>query len=1200
MTNNIINDKKYGYKLGLDIGTSSIGWAIVKFKFSELEKKLDTYENIIAMGSRIFSNSREPSKNGGLGLSLAANRTAARQMRRQIDRKRGRRMALLYALQNMGLMPSNADEAKALKTLNPYELRSKGIDDKLDLHHLGRALFHLQQRRGFKSSRKEAKKVTVDADGNVKAKSSDADGGSVKTAIKNFKDNMHGKTLGQVMYAKIQAGASVLSKPIMGKNKDGKDTANIVSYENRFERAMVLAEFNALWDAQSKYYPQILTAANKQDIENKIFFQRPLKDAMVGLCTFEKGQTRAALCLPSTELYRIWSEVHNAYLKPTIHNIAGDELALTFMQKEMIVDALQNAASISCKDIIDILYPLPANIKKHMWKLNLDTSKASKIKGANTYSQLMRILDHNTCEEIGLAKLDRLVALIWQDNSVLNDEQIKYIKTARMNIDELDAFFTSIIAQEYAQYNINGEVLAQLLEINLVDDYSSLSSKAMYNMLAKMSDEVAPHTQYEAKIACGYHDNTYTNEIGLTELPYYGEVVGQYCIPQKNLFDMLNNKALNLDENRKLEIAIGKITNPSVHVALNEIRKVVNALLKQYAPIFKDNDGKPDAIHIELARDLCLGQESVDAIISEQNKNEKKRDVLKAKLNTEFGMVATRDNMLKLELYYELLDNMANPCCVYKGNELPKNEQEFKIYWNDWEVDHILPYSKSFDDSKANKLLVSKDGNQEKGNKTPWEWINSTQNEAGIEAFMRRVNSLPKIKSGKGSKAVEKSKAWRCLEAGVKYLQNKKDQDPQARLLNDTRYMAKVAKMYLESLYNLKENGKEHRQNKVVAIPSGSITAKMRKEWKLDELLWTEQQLANRKEVKSRLKPLQEQYDLCKQSNWTIGMSNEDLHELEMLKSIKNIPMDNALYAHLMTLDAKIRIASSDKEKDELYKEFKSAHKKLKNRNDNRHHALDAVMIAIADKSLVKHISYTNKIEDEDDSRAVKNKQLDKIVQRKPNDLKEHLQAKIAKIVVSHKPDHGTQARLHEETARCAIENEKGEKKFVYYNKEKIAQDPINESSVVGVADAAGNVYKYYKKGSNYCLEIHKDAEGKYKGEIISTFTANQKVYQAFMQDKKQFMTKTFSGQELVNRFMIGDMLKCVVDGVEKYFYIQKFSPDGLVFNEHFESNCDARNRAKLGGEALIMNTASANALLTKWQAKKILVNPIGRIYVVG
>ncbi len=133
-----------GLRLGLDIGTNSIGWAV--FQFGEDKQPVE----LLDAGVRIYSDGRNPKNQ----RSLAATRRLPRGIRRNRDRKIKRRDEFMSRLITFGLMPADEAERKKLETLDPWRLRVEGLDRKLSHFELGRALFHLQQRRGFKSNRK--------------------------------------------------------------------------------------------------------------------------------------------------------------------------------------------------------------------------------------------------------------------------------------------------------------------------------------------------------------------------------------------------------------------------------------------------------------------------------------------------------------------------------------------------------------------------------------------------------------------------------------------------------------------------------------------------------------------------------------------------------------------------------------------------------------------------------------------------------------------------------------------------------------------------------------------------------------------------------------------------------------------------------------------------------------------------------------
>ncbi|MCQ2398262.1 MAG: type II CRISPR RNA-guided endonuclease Cas9, partial [Sphaerochaetaceae bacterium] len=131
------------YRMGLDMGTNSIGFAVIRI--DDDNKPVEVED----MGVRIFSDGRNPKDN----QPLALQRRMARGLRRQNDRRKVRRNRIVNVLVQNGFFPSDSAEREKLKNLEPYVLRVKALDEKLEPYELGRAIFHLGTRRGFQSNR---------------------------------------------------------------------------------------------------------------------------------------------------------------------------------------------------------------------------------------------------------------------------------------------------------------------------------------------------------------------------------------------------------------------------------------------------------------------------------------------------------------------------------------------------------------------------------------------------------------------------------------------------------------------------------------------------------------------------------------------------------------------------------------------------------------------------------------------------------------------------------------------------------------------------------------------------------------------------------------------------------------------------------------------------------------------------------------
>ena len=255
-------------RLGLDIGTNSIGWWLFATKNGGITEVIDG-------GVRIFSDGRDPKSK----VSLAVDRRAARAQRRRRDRFLRRKAALMKRMAKAGLMPADPAEAKALELLDPYALRAEGLDQELPLTHFGRALFHLNQRRGFKSNRKTDR--------------GDNESGKIKDATKRLDEEMaikKARTYGEFLHMRRAAAPDSKRVPsvrtrLSVARRDNSEREE-TGYDFYPDRRHLSEEFDKLWEAQARHNPDILTDDLRGEIALIIFHQRPLKAPEVGRCLF--------------------------------------------------------------------------------------------------------------------------------------------------------------------------------------------------------------------------------------------------------------------------------------------------------------------------------------------------------------------------------------------------------------------------------------------------------------------------------------------------------------------------------------------------------------------------------------------------------------------------------------------------------------------------------------------------------------------------------------------------------------------------------------------------------------------------------------------------------------------------------------------------------------------------------------------------
>ncbi|MDN5882551.1 MAG: type II CRISPR RNA-guided endonuclease Cas9, partial [Nitrosospira sp.] len=287
-------NQKIKYRLALDVGANSLGWCVYRLDDG------DDPDKIIRLGSRIFSDGRDPKTLA----SHAADRRMARQARRRRDRLLKRRQSFMQALVEFGFMPSDEAQRKALEESDPYTLRARGLDEQLAPHELGRALYHLARKRGFRSSRKDARD-----------EAGEKESGKVHAAIKALREQITEegcRTVGEYLARRHEKREPVRGRPTL----DGK------SYVLYLQRAMVEEEFNKLWEVQKGYHPQLLTEKARETLRDIMLFQRRLKPVEPGRCLYEPDEYRTRLCAPLQQRFRMLQELNNLRVRDGIGNRA--------------------------------------------------------------------------------------------------------------------------------------------------------------------------------------------------------------------------------------------------------------------------------------------------------------------------------------------------------------------------------------------------------------------------------------------------------------------------------------------------------------------------------------------------------------------------------------------------------------------------------------------------------------------------------------------------------------------------------------------------------------------------------------------------------------------------------------------------------------------------------------------------------------
>lgn len=717
-------------RLGIDVGTSSIGWCLVEMDEAARRGR------IIDLGSRIFSDGREPKS----GESLAVARRDARAMRRRRDRYLRRRSVFLEELVRFGLMPADADEARLEAAKDPYVLRLRALDEALTPYEVGRALFHLNQRRGFKSNRKAERKTKEPKDGKIESGAKDLDAAMQANGA---------RTLGEFL-----AGRGTRRVRMGGENQ---------TYDFYPQRRHVQAEFEAIWSAQARHHPGVMTDEARDRLAQVLFFQRDLKDQVIGKCTFAgwngvpEDERRLAKAHPLFQERRLYEEVNN--LKIVSPGEADRDL--TRDQRDALILKLRKTRKAG--------FPALGKIIKlgDGERFNKHTDTRKDLLGDEVFAEM-------------------------SDNKRFGDKwgffdlatQLKIIDRVQ-NEEDPETLFDWL----KTEYGLDDDAAIAVGKAHLPEGYGRFGETATRRLIEALKAEVV--TYDKAAAAAGFHHSDRRTGEVWDELPYYGQILPNEIAPGKAEYG-------DPDERR-----FGKITNPTVHIGLRQLQKLINAVIKVH--------GRPDEIVVELARELKLNEAQKD----DHNRRIKKDTDAAERRSVKLRELERDDNgsnRLRLRLWEELAtDDFLNKCCPYCGRAIGIES----LFSDAVDVDHIIPYSKSLDDSIGNKVVAHRSCNREKGNDTPYQaW--ATRNPERWETISQQVARMDKRKQWRfGPEAMERI----AREGGF-----------EARQLTDTQYLARATHKYVSSLYTPDEGRR-------VYVTPGRMTAMLRRLWGLNGLL---------------------------------------------------------------------------------------------------------------------------------------------------------------------------------------------------------------------------------------------------------------------------------------------------------------------------------------------------------------------------
>lgn len=1020
--------------LGLDLGVSSIGWALVGENLKNPEEN-----EIIKIGVRVTPVTDGEKKNfeKGKPITTNADRTLARSARRNLQRFKLRRANLLEVLKQHKIISDDdfLTEVGKNTTFQTQELRAKSAKERIELSEFARVLLLINKKRGYKSSRKaktedEGKiidgmaiaKILYERNktpgefayellSNDKKELPDfyrSDLQNELDRVWNFQSNFYPEILTENLKKEIEgkgvnATWAVLKIPfqIEGIKQKGdakqkrlekyswrakgvneqldleklavvlqeingnlnnsssylgaiSDRSKELYFNNQivgeylfeqlkkdphsrlknqvFYRQDYLDEFNKIWDTQAKYHKE-LTKDLKEEIRDIIiFYQRKLKSqkGLINFCEFESkeieievdgkkkkrfvGLKVAPKSSPLFQEFKIWQVLNNIEIK----NDDGKR-ALDLDEKELIFEEVNIKGNITGQKALELI-----GLKSKDVKINFKTIEGNRT-NKDFYNAFLKILEIENVFDI-LKKLSKKDEAKITDINVKGAEVKSMIKSCFNDLG-IDSSILDFNAElEGKDFENQSSYQFWHLLYSYEGDDSASGNEKLYELLEKKFGFKKRHSEILAKIAFPQEYGNLSTKAMRKIYPY----IKEHKYSDACLHTGYNHSKHSLSkedlEKRVLKTKLellpkNALRNPVAEKVLNQMINLVNAIIE-------DQGKTPDEIRIELSRELKNSAEERANMTEGINKANFEHQKISEILSKEFGIkYASRNDLIRYKLYLELAHNGYKD--IYTNTKIEKED----LFTNKYDIDHIIPQSKLFDDSFSNKVLVPRGANLNKGNLTAFDYMEKLGAERQ-EIFLNTISDL--YKNGKISKAKFEKLQKKETEISDGFVE---------RDLRVTQYIARKAK---EILFDV--------TNSVVST-SGRITDRLREDWGIVDVM-------------------------------------KELH----LPKFRQLGLT------------------------EITENSKGENKEIINnwtkRNDHRHHAMDAVTVAFTTHNHIQYLNYLNARHNQShEMHIIISKIQDKITEEiiKPNGskkrkfkaplknfrkvIKEHLEG----VLVSHK-----------------------------------------------------------------------------------------------------------------------------------------------------------------------------------------------------
>lgn len=830
-------------RLGLDLGTNSIGWALVEIKdgiYTPIDKGVDIFQEGVA-------------REKGNEKPAVQDRTAARALRRLYFRRRLRKVELLKCLVRYNLCPSLTENQLAdwkqkkvypmveefilwqrtddNTNKNPYYDRYRALTETLNLttmagrYTLGRALYHICQRRGFLSNRKEA---------------GGDDNGKVKQGISDLTKDME------------TAGCQYLGEYFY--RLYGRKEKIRLHYTARNEH--YLAEFNAICNRQN------LPDEWRKALRRAIFYQRPLRSqkGLVGHCTFERKKARCPLSHPRFEEYRMLCFLNNIRVqgsddiepRPLTNEERKKVNPLFFRKNKEHFNFEEIARKIAGKGN----YVCKGDASQGDYRFNYAgtatvtgcpvTAHLRDLFGGETWldevCSVYTLSDDKTEEQV---LNDVWHALFSFDNEVCLQHWAK--EKLQLPPDEAKAFAQIRMSQGYAELSLNviNKMLPYLREGYRYDEAVFLANlKAVVPAAMWTDEEQRGHIVADvAEIVTDFARNPLNK--GLTKEQCIADYLQDTFYVDRRRIEHLYHPSMikpypQAKPNEQGELQLGSprtssVRNPVAMRALFRLRALLNRLLRE---------GKIDSetiVNIEFSRGLNDANRR-KAIEQYQRNRERERQKYADEIRELYEKCTGRtiepseEDLLKYQLWEE-----QNHLCIYTGQQI--SITDFIGSAPRFDIEHTVPRSRGGDDSQMNKTLCENRFNREsKRTCLPAELANHREVMIRVEelGWAKRIKDLQgqierqkRVAKSAATKEIKDNAIQKrhCLQMSLDYWRGKYERFTMTEVPEgfsnrqgvDIGIIGKYARLYLKTVFN-----------KIYSV-KGATTAEFRRMWGLQD-----------------------------------------------------------------------------------------------------------------------------------------------------------------------------------------------------------------------------------------------------------------------------------------------------------------------------------------------------------------------------